>query len=198
MSGEEVALLGLILSSLITIVGWGVTALIQQRILKQTNKTQRIEREVAVFRERLSTVRGITSTLLDQVGLYSQLVAMVLSGQFNLVEGGQIIAQLNTKGLDLSKLLYDPAFRAIRDLLQEEHSKRLFDQLKKAADLGAQFHADAAPLGTMKPVTPANLQSLASGALAVSEEFVSTANLFADAFAVLDKSLASGVESTPT
>lgn len=196
MSGEDIALLGLALSSLITIVGWGATAVIQQRILKQTNKAQRIEREVAVFRERLSTVRAITSSLLDQMGLYTQLVAMVLSGQFNKIEGGRIIGQLNTKGLELFKLLYDPGFRAIQGLLPEEHSKLIFDQLKKATDLVTQFHAEAAPLGSTKPITPAYLQSLAAGAMAVSREFVTTANMFADAFAVLDRNLASGVESS--
>jgi hypothetical protein len=192
MSSEAIALVGLSISSLITVVGWGVTAYIQHRILNETTKAQQIERDVAVFRERLSTVRSITGTLLDQTSLYAQLVALALSGRFNLGEGGAIITSLGAKGLELAKLLYDPSFRAIRDLLPEEHSRLVFEQLNKAAESAAKFHAEAAPLGTAIPFSPENLQSLASRALGLVKEFTATANLFADAFAVLDKSLASG------
>ena len=195
MSAETIALIALAVSTLVTSIGWLVTGRLQHRILKEANKAQRIEREVAVFRERLTTVRTITSTLLDQMSLYVELVAMVLSGTFNLNEGGALILRLNEKSLDLVKILYDPQFRAIRDLLPEDHSKTVYDQLKKATDLSSKFHADAVPLGTVKPITAANLQELAARALAVSREYIVTANLFADSFAVLDRNLASGRQS---
>jgi hypothetical protein len=192
MTAEDIALIALVISTLVTIIGWGVTARLQHRILIETNKAQRIEREVAVFRERLATVRTITTTLIDQMSLYAELVAMALTGTFNLQEGGALIKRLNEKGLELVKALYDPQFRAIRDLLPEDRSKLIYDQLKKATDLSSRFHADAVPLGTAKPITPDSLLELATRALDVSREFTVTANLFADAFAVLDSDLASG------
>ena len=195
MSAETIALIALAVSTIVTIIGWTVTGKLQRRILDETNKAHRIDREVAVFRERLATVRSITSTLLDQVSLYAELVAMALSGTFNLEEGGELIKRLNGKSLDLVKSLYDPEFRAIRDLLPEEHSKTVYDQLKKATDLSTKFHAEAVGLGTAKLINTTSLQELASGALAVLREFTISANLYADAFAILDRDLASGRQS---
>ncbi len=198
MSAESIALLGLILSTLITLWGWRVTATTQDRILKETTKIQRIDREVAAFRERLSTVRGITGTLLDQECLYAEFAAMVLSGQFNMTEGAEISKQLTAKGIELDKLLYDPGFRAIRALLSAEHSERINEQLRSVIGLSAKFHGSAAALGTAEPSTQAQLKDLAAGALAMSRECARAADLLADQFAVLDRVLASGTEDSPT
>jgi hypothetical protein len=192
MTAEQIALLGLLISTLVTSAGWIFTASVQRRILKETTKSQQLERELAVFRERLATVRGMTSTLLDQSASYHALVSQLLAPGFDFDEGAVLIQQLNAKGLELSKILYDPAFRAVRDLLPPDHSKRIFDQLKKATDVGAAYHTSAVALSPLTPNLSAALRGSAQHALQVSRELIRTADMFADAFAVLDKNLAKG------
>ena len=194
MTAEQIALLGLLVSTLVTAAGWIFTASVQRRILRETTKSQQLERELAVFRERLATVRGITSALLDQSASYHELIAQLLAPGFDFDEGASLIRQLVTKGLELAKVLYDPAFRAIRDLLPEAHSKRIFDQLKKATDSGTAYHTSAAALNPLTPNLSVALRESAEHALQVSRELIRTADMFADAFAVLDKNLAKGPE----
>ena len=192
MTPNQTALLGLLISSFITILGWAVTACIQWRILRETRKSQRLERELAVFRERLTTVRNITSTLLEESALYLELITMLVSSHFDFDTGANLIQKLNTKGLELAKNLYDPAFRSIRDLLPEEHAKRLYNQLKKASEMGTAYHASAVGLNPLTPRLEEALRQSANQALEVSKQLIKTADMFADAFAFLDRTLAEG------
>jgi len=198
MTPDQIALLGLLISSIVTIIGWAVTAHIQLRILRETRKSQQLERELAVFRERMATVRDITSTLLEESASYHELIAMLVSGHFNFDTGANLIQQLNTKGLELAKSLYDPAFRSIRDLLPEEHAERLYNQLKKASEMGAAYHASAVGINPLTPRLDEVLRESANQALEVSKQLIKTADMFADAFAFLDKTLAKAQPPEPS
>jgi len=162
--------------------------------LRETTTSQQLERELAVFRERLATIRGFTSTLLDESASYHELIAMLLSRGFDFEKAAKLIERMNAKTLELAKILYDPAFRAIRDLLPPDHSKRVFDQLKKASDEAAAYHASAVAINPLTPNLATALRDSADRALQVSRELIRTADMFADAFAVLDKNLAEGRE----
>ena len=162
--------------------------------MRETTKSQQLERELAIFRERLATIRGFTSILLDESASYHELIVMLRSRTFDFEKGTKLIERMNAKSLELAKVLYDPAFRAIRDLLPPEHSKRVNDQLQKASDEAAAYHASAGTLNPLNPNLATALRDSADQALQVSREMIRTADMFADAFAVLDKNLAEGRE----
>jgi len=191
MNPEQIALLGLLISTIVTAAGWIFTASVQRKILRETAKYQHLERELAVFRERLALVRGITSGLLDQSNVYMQLIAMFLSPGFDFEEAGKLIAAEAPKTIALAKVLYDPAFRRMRDLLPEDHAKRLIDSLKNSSDQAAAFHAWAVGLDPLTPNLRALLNEAADRAIAVARGMIRTADMFADAFAVLEKRLVS-------
>jgi hypothetical protein len=195
MGAENIAILGLAISTLVTIIGWLYTASVQRTILAETAKHKDLERELGVFRIRLETIRGITSLLIEQSSLYHKIIAMVITSTFTFEVGGDIVAELNKKGLELGKLLYDPAFRSLRDQLPEEHAKLLFDQLKGTTDSATEFHTLAASVTPATPDLPDRLDSLAEKALSVARQMISTAGMFADAFAALDKRLSAGEDN---
>lgn len=172
MTSEQIVLLGLLISSLVIVIGWAVTASIRRRNLREKQKSQQLERELAVFRESLATFRGMTSSLLDHVDLYHQLIALLVSGQFSFESGAVLIEQLNAKGLKLVKILYDPAFRSISDLLPEDHAERLHTQLKKASEMASEYQADASSLSPITPRLDVALREFADQALKVSRELI--------------------------
>ena len=192
MTSEQTVLLGLLISTIVTIVGWAVTVATQMRILRETQKSNQLERELAVFRERLATVRGITSTLLELSTSYHELIAMFASSHFDFEAGARLMTTLNAKSLKLAKILYDPGFCSIRDLLPAEQAEQIYEQFENASDLAAEFHAKATAINPLNRALDTALRESASRALGVSRLFIQTANMFADTFAVLDRKLATG------
>jgi hypothetical protein len=198
MSSEQIVLLGLFINSLVTILGWAITASVQRRILKETLKGQQLERELAIFRERLAMVRGITSTLLDQSASYNELIVIIVSGHFDFEKGAKLIQSLNVKAFELAKILYDPALRSIRDLLPKDNAEGLYNQLKMTNEMIATYHASAAGLNPFTPKLDVALHDFADQALEISRQLIKTANMFADGFAFLDKTLATDHAPQPS
>jgi len=192
VNASEIALLGLLISTLVTAAGWIYTGSVQRRILRETTKSQRLERELAVFRERLALVRGITDGLLEQSNLYMKLVAMFLAPGFDFEEAGALLLNEGPSTFQVPKVLYDPSFRSLRDLLPGDHSKRVYDSLKESSDMAAAFHAWAGTLSPLTPNLPEALTDAANRAIAVARAMIRTADVIADAFAILDKRLSSG------
>lgn len=190
---ENVTLFGLLFTTSVTILGWLYTAYNQQKILEETRKSQNLDRELAVFRERLGIIRGITATLLDLRTPYIELFASIQSGQFAFEAGALILQNGNTHDQDFLKILYDPAFRSMLELLPEEKCQGVYDQLEKVRKMISDFHVSAVDLSPgSTPGFSTRLSVRANSARLIAEELIKTANLLADEFAFLDKSLASG------
>jgi len=150
-TSDQIALLSLLISTIITTVGWIFTASFQRRILRESASSQQLERELAVFRERFTLVRGVTGGLLEQSNAYMQLIAMFLSPGFDFEEDGNLLRAEGPKTFELAKVLSDPAFRSMRGLLPGDHAKRLLDGLKASSDKAPAFHAWAT---SITPLTP--------------------------------------------
>ncbi len=121
-----------------------------------------------------------------------KLIAMFLAPGFDFEEAGRLLVTEGPKSIELAKVLYDPSFRSMRDLLPEDHAKRLFDSLKGSSEQAAAFHAWATGINPLTPRLSDVLKEAANRALEVARGMIRTADMFADAFAVLDKRLASG------
>lgn len=189
---ENVTLFGLLFTAIVTILGWLYTAYNQQKILEETRKSQNLDRELAVFRERLEIIRGITATLLDLRTPYIELFASIQSGQFAFETGVLTLQNGNTHDQDFLKILYDPAFRSMLELLPEEKCQGVYDQLEKVRKMISDFHVSAVGPPPGAQGFSARLSMRANSARLIAEELIKTANLLADEFAFLDKSLASG------
>lgn len=197
MKPEQIALAALVVNSLITIIGWTVTAFIQKRILKETKKNQQLERELAVFRERIKTVQGIISYLIDASMSYMKLTVMLRSGRFNFEEGTKLLQALDEKDREFTKTIFDPTYRSIRDLLPKAVAESLGDQLTYTLDLLEKFHTSQIGLKARISNLNSVLQDSGEKAYEISQQLMKTADIFAAAFAYLDKILATGQISNP-
>jgi hypothetical protein len=110
MTPEQISVINLKITTFITIIGWAVTIIIQFIILSKTKKTEQLNRELAVFRERLNIIKEINSSLVSLTTPFLKLVAYIISGHFNFDEIAKIIGEENEAFPNLLKLLYDPEF----------------------------------------------------------------------------------------
>jgi hypothetical protein len=198
MNTEKITILALFISTLITIIGWIYTASVQKHILKETRKSQSIDREITIFRERLATVRDTTSVLLDMSMSYQELVALIGSGQFTFESGSTILSDLIYKEKMFYKILVDPAFRTMQSLLPQESALKLHSLTTKANEMMVNLHASAIGLSPLTPDLNIKLKMLSDDALQLSIILINTADTLANDFAILDKSLAHGQELRPS
>lgn len=189
---EILTIIALIISTTVTIWGWIYTSNAQRKILAATRKSQNLDRELAVFRERLNVIRGINATLIDLTEPYSQLYALINSGQFTMDTGSAALQSGGTSAQDLYKILYDPAFRSMLEMLPDSNCDAVYAKMENMRRMISEFHASALGLYPSNPDFGAKLAVLSSGAFSVVHELKSTAELLANEFAFLDKSLASG------
>ncbi len=143
MSIEQLTFLGILFTALVTIVGWIYTASVQIHILRETTRTQNLNRELGVFRDRLTTIRNITSALIERSFYFLELEARIRSGVFDFDKETSRMADTLPKTLEMSKFLYDPAFRSVINLLTDEKGKRLQDQFLRTVELNVEFHSFA-------------------------------------------------------
>ena len=117
---------------------------------------------------------------------------MFLAPGFDFEEAGALLLNEGPSTFQVPKVLYDPSFRSLRDLLPGDHSKRVYDSLKESSDMAVAFHAWAGTLSPRTPNLPEALTDAANRAIAVARAMIRTADVIADAFAILDKRLSSG------
>jgi len=192
MTPEIIAFLGVLVSTSITIVGWIYTARIQHRILDENRKAQRIDRELAAFRERLSTVREIINSILEQTHLYTNLAALFVTRSFTFNEGDPIITSLVSKSKEFYKILYDPEFISIQNLLPEEKRNEIVALLNTAMSHMSDYHSSAAWLNLSDPNIASKINELANGALSINKDLFNLVKILSSTYAVLDNKLASG------
>jgi hypothetical protein len=192
MTPEQLTLYGISITALVTIVGWIYTATVQYRILRETKKSQSLERELAVFRERLTTIRNITSALIERGMYYIELESRIRTGLFDFDKEAAIMESKRSNEADFRKALYDPSFRSIVSLLPEQEGNELNSQYLKTIDSTIGFKSVAGKLNRLTPNINASLSALADQAHEISRQYFDTAESFAVTFAILDKNLAGG------
>ncbi|MCX6643736.1 MAG: hypothetical protein NT043_00805 [Candidatus Bathyarchaeota archaeon] len=193
MTPEQIALLNIRITTIITILGWGITALIQIIILRKSTKSQQLERELAVFRERLKTIKRINSSLIASATPYLKLATLFFSDHFTFEQGNEIVQEMKDSST-LSEILYDPEFQMLQNLLSKERADILDSQLVKIGSLGSTFFNASSQLSPLN-LNPAILQKLGQDAINIVRELTNTAKMFSEEYSILDKNLASGKKS---
>jgi len=190
VTADQINSIGIAITALVTIIGWIYTASVQKNILRETIKTQKFERELGVFRERLINIRNLTSNFIDQSISYSKLVVTLQAEHFDKSYAFQLLTDLSVKEHDLEKILYDPSFRSITNMLPQNNSDKLLGEFEKTTMMISAFHKDA--LGKLKSNSQETefINILANKALNISQNLNTIANMFAIEFANLDRGLA--------
>jgi hypothetical protein len=150
MTPEQIAVLGLIVTTIITAVGWGITTIVQFIILRKTKQTQDLDRELAVFRERLNTIKKINSSLIALTTPYLKLTTLFYSNHFTFEEGRKIMEEMKTEST-LGEILYDPEYRMLQNLLPKEKADMLDSQITKIGTKSSIFHGLASSLSSLGP-----------------------------------------------
>jgi hypothetical protein len=192
MNTEAITMIGLLITTAVTILGWLYTAATQRKILDEGRKSHKLDRELAVFRERLSIIRGITATLIDLSIPYSELFALIHTGQFTLDSGAAALRGGDASPKDLMKILSDPGFRSMLTLLPAPERELVETRLSKLTTMLGAFHAHNVGLSPITADYAARLSEIGNTALAVSNELTDVADLLAEEFAFLDRALAKG------
>jgi hypothetical protein len=192
MNTETIAILGLLISTAVTILGWLYTAMLQRRILEESQKSRNLDRELAVFRERLSIIRGVTATLVDLSNPYAELFALIQTGQFTLDSGAAAIRRSDASAPELMKVLNDPGFRSMLKLLPDKEHQVIQVRLDNMTAMLADLHASNLGLSPILPDYADRLNNISNTALAAANELKNVADLLADAFAFLDGALVTG------
>jgi hypothetical protein len=182
----------------VTIVGWIVTGSQQRTILRETRKYERLDRDLAVYRARMDKASEFTRGLMDAADKWGKLSrlakALLDEGQ---ASSFQVLSQqtgvyqeaMEAKRLPL-QMLYDPQFRTLRDLLPPEIAKKLYDSLKASSSLTIKLIDNTYFMEPGDKNVADGVQQFSTQGLKIADSLVQTADLFADAFAALDRKLA--------
>ena len=123
MDSTEVTILGLVITSLITIAGWGVTYWKQKQILEEQRKHSRADRELMAFRERARTVSEMTTRLTSISIIADSLAQLVSRGAGTSEEHNRAFSHLMSELSEISMLASTHDFRIVRDAVGVEKVK---------------------------------------------------------------------------
>jgi hypothetical protein len=191
MTNEQLTLLGILLTVLVTIIGWIYTASVQNTILRETQKAHNLNREIIVFRERLNTIKDITSKLVSQSASYNELATLIKSGRFRIENIVDMLNRLVNENFEITKYFVDPMYRSICKLLSDKDFERLGKQVGKLLDSIDLLDTYKMNLNPLPSQLDQGLIIIADQAESISGEMMDTANIFADLFADLDKHISS-------
>jgi hypothetical protein len=136
MSNEALVL---IITSLITILGWGSTFLIQRKILSETQKSQKKDREVNTFRARLPLIKEINNELFSMNLEFKSLQSLIKSTHFTVPEGTKILGKILDPLVRFRKLQFDLEFRSMQSYLPTKKAQEIYEKIKLINNLISEF-----------------------------------------------------------
>ncbi|HLE03590.1 MAG TPA: hypothetical protein VI729_03130 [Anaerolineales bacterium] len=183
------------LALLVTIIGWIYTSGQQRDLLRETRQYQRMDRDLSVYRTRMERASQLTASLIMSSDWWFKLASLAKAtiDDHRPQEFFRHSEQLTAEGFktkpQLALILYDPQFRTLRDLLPEAIGKKIYDSLKASSLRIQAFHEKTY---SMEPSSPTLIQQLTfvhEEGKEIGDALVTAADLFADAFAYLDRQL---------
>lgn len=189
---------------LITLVGWSVTYGIQRSIQAQARDYQRKDRDIAVYRAHMDYASRLVQHLLEAEDAFTAMATfadLAVKGEIAnfFVQGGtDAIHRYHQSRQRLKFVILDPKFKVLRDRLPERISKDIYDRFKANAGMILEFNKRFGDLDQNIPDLLAELEALRNEAIKIGDDLFKVADKFGDAFAYLDKLLASnGEENKP-
>ncbi|MFQ5944160.1 MAG: hypothetical protein ACE5JF_11455 [Anaerolineales bacterium] len=141
----------------------------------------------------------ITRTLIEASDAYSQLASLAEVGMelgLDLFSCGPLTIGATQKArLELAIILYDPEFRTLRDLMPEEHRKKVNGHLVDNAKRVQEFSARAQNLEPDTPDLEQEIRHIHNESAAIGDDVVGIADESGDVLAHLDKLLATDGET---
>lgn len=196
--GAEMNFVGL-LTLTITVIGWFVVWRTQKAIQREAHDYQRRDQNLGVYQARMEKASQITRTLIEASDAYYQLAALAEVGMelgLDFFKRGPLSIGATQKArLELAIILYDPEFRTLRDLMPEEHRKKVYGHLVDYAKRVQEFSARAQNLELNSPDLEQEIRYIRDESAAIGDDVVAIADEFGDVLAHLDKLLATDGET---
>lgn len=184
----------LLITVLVTIVGWIFTGSQQLTIVRETRKYQRKDRDLAIFRIRMDKASELTKALVLNGNKWMSLSSLafaildldikdIQSQEENLLS---IYKEVGETRSNIHFIIYDPQYRALRNLLEKRSAEKLDAALKESALQTQSFFSKTMNIDFSNPNIKTDIKYISEEAKNIGYKLIDVTNLFANAFAELD------------